>query len=87
MFLVIVLQQSVQFIKNESSFPLLEVIKLLEDEFKQIQESLASYETVKKFILLAEPLTIEKGELTPSLKIKRKVVEKNYKVQIDALYA
>lgn len=63
------------------------VIKLIEGEFKQLQESLASYETVKKFILLAEPLTIEKGELTPSLKIKRNVVEKNYKEHIDALYS
>ena len=64
-----------------------DVIKLFESEFSRLQESLASYETVKKFILLADPLTIEKGELTPSLKIKRNVVEKNYKDQIDALYA
>jgi long-chain acyl-CoA synthetase len=63
-----------------------EIIKLIENEFKTLQKSLASYETVKKFILLAEPLTIDKGELTPSLKIKRNVVEKNYKEQIDALY-
>ena len=64
-----------------------DVLKLFESEFSRLQESLASYETVKKFILLADPLTIEKGELTPSLKIKRNVVEKNYKDQIDALYA
>ena len=63
-----------------------DVVKLFETEFNELQESLASYETVKKFILLAEPLTIDKGELTPSLKIKRNVVEKNYKAQIDAIY-
>jgi len=63
-----------------------DVVKLFESEFARLQESLASYETVKKFILLAEPLTIDKGELTPSLKIKRNIVEQNYKEQIDALY-
>jgi long-chain acyl-CoA synthetase len=64
-----------------------DVIKLFDSEFSELQKSLASYETVKKFILLADPLTIDKGELTPSLKIKRNVVEKNYKDHIDALYA
>ena len=63
-----------------------DIIKLYESEFNELQKSLASYETVKKFILLSEPLTIDKGELTPSLKIKRNVVEKNFKEQIDALY-
>ncbi|MEJ2052504.1 MAG: long-chain fatty acid--CoA ligase [Calditrichaceae bacterium] len=63
-----------------------EVIDLINGEFSSLQTSLASYETVKKFLLLAEPLSIEKGELTPSLKIKRSVVEKHYKDQIDNLY-
>lgn len=63
-----------------------EIKILFGDEFNRLQKSLASYETVKKFILLYEPLSIDKGELTPSLKIKRSVVEKNYKSQIDGLY-
>ena len=45
------------------------------------------WETIKKWILLDHDLTVESGELTPSLKVKRKVVEDNYKSEIDGLYS
>ena len=48
---------------------------------------LASYETPKKFLLLEDDFTIESGELTPTLKVKRRVVEKRYADQIERLYA
>jgi long-chain acyl-CoA synthetase len=41
---------------------------------------------VEKIALLPELLTIDKGELTPSLKVKRNVVEQNYKELIDTIY-
>jgi len=41
----------------------------------------------KKFILVARDFTIESGELTPKMSVKRKVVEKNYAAQIEAAYA
>ncbi|QWZ06528.1 long-chain fatty acid--CoA ligase [Nocardioides panacis] len=44
------------------------------------------WETIKKWILLDHDLTVESGELTPSLKVKRKVVEDNYKSEINGLY-
>jgi long-chain acyl-CoA synthetase len=44
------------------------------------------WETIKKWILLDHDLTVESGELTPSLKVKRKVVEDNYKDEINDLY-
>jgi long-chain acyl-CoA synthetase len=44
------------------------------------------WETIKKWILLDHDLTVESGELTPSLKVKRKVVEDNYKTEINGLY-
>jgi long-chain acyl-CoA synthetase len=44
------------------------------------------WETIKKWILLDHDLTVESGELTPSLKVKRKVVEDNYKSDIERLY-
>ena len=50
-------------------------------------QNLARYETVKKFTLLSKEFTIEDGSLTPSLKIKRKVVEERYKDLIDGMYA
>jgi long-chain acyl-CoA synthetase len=47
---------------------------------------LASYETIKSFRLKKVPFSIESGELTPSLKIKRNVVEKTYKNLINEMY-
>jgi long-chain acyl-CoA synthetase len=47
---------------------------------------LASFETVKKFHILPRDLTIEDGELTPTLKIKRKVVMEHFGSDLEALY-
>jgi long-chain acyl-CoA synthetase len=44
------------------------------------------WETIKKWLLLDHDLTVESGELTPSMKVKRKVVETNYRDQIAGLY-
>jgi len=53
---------------------------------EQVSIDLASYETIKKFRLKKDAFSIESGELTPSLKIKRNVVEKTYKSLIDEMY-
>jgi long-chain acyl-CoA synthetase len=45
------------------------------------------WETIKKFELLDHDLSVESGELTPSMKVKRNVVETNYSENIDKLYA
>jgi long-chain acyl-CoA synthetase len=45
------------------------------------------WETIKKWILLDHDLTVESGELTPSMKVKRKVVEQNYRDDIEKLYS
>lgn len=47
---------------------------------------LASYESIKKFKILPKDFTVESGELTPSLKVKRKVVDTRYKNEIEDLY-
>lgn len=47
---------------------------------------LASYESIKKFKILPKDFTVEAGELTPSLKVKRKVIDTRYKNEIDDLY-
>ena len=52
-----------------------------------IQKEFASYEKIKKFKLLPEELTIEKGEITPTLKIKRKVVMEKLNELIEGMYA
>ncbi len=50
-------------------------------------EGLARYETPKKVALLEHDFSIERGELTPTLKVKRRVIDKTYRATIDALYA
>jgi long-chain acyl-CoA synthetase len=52
----------------------------------QINSKLASHESIKKFSILPHDFTIESGELTPSLKIKRKVLDQKYSKELEALY-
>ncbi len=59
---------------------------LIERENAEKNSELASFETIKKFIILPDDFSIESGELTPSLKIKRKVVFDRYRDQLEALY-
>jgi long-chain acyl-CoA synthetase len=54
---------------------------------KQLNEKLNRWETVKKFVILPRDLSIEDGELTPSMKIKRRGVEKSFAGEIEAMYA
>ena len=59
---------------------------LFERQIAQHTTGLAQYETVKKFVLIENELTVESGELTPTLKVKRRVVDQNYKALIDEMY-
>jgi len=52
----------------------------------QLNARLNRWETIKKWVLLDHDLSVESGELTPSMKVKRKVVEENHRDKIDALY-
>lgn len=52
----------------------------------ELNSGLARYETIKKFALLSEDFSIEGGELTPSMKVKRKFVEKKYADVLDGFY-
>jgi len=54
---------------------------------KQLNAGLNRWETIKDFRILDHDLTIEAGELTPSLKLKRRVVERRYKAVLDEMYA
>ena len=51
-----------------------------------LQQQFAHYEQIKRFTLLPEPFSMERGELTNTLKLKRTVVSKNYKELIDTMY-
>jgi long-chain acyl-CoA synthetase len=58
----------------------------IESYVDRLNDRLNRWETIKQFIILEHDLTIESGELTPSLKLKRRVVEDNYRDRLDALY-
>ena len=60
-------------------------------EYKQIMDEvnsgLAQFETVKKILVVPDEFTVDAGEITPTLKLRRRVIEQKYKEQIDSLYA
>ncbi len=62
------------------------IIDLFERQIAGLTRELAQYERVKKVVLLENELTIEGGELTPTLKVKRRVIDEKYRNMIDALY-
>ncbi len=60
--------------------------KIIQNIFDKVNVNLSSRKKVKKFLILNEAFSLENGELTPTFKIKRRVVEKNYLKKIDDLY-
>jgi long-chain acyl-CoA synthetase len=63
------------------------IINLIERQIDEHTGKLSRYEKVKKFALLENELTVESGELTPTLKIKRRVVNEKYREIIEKIYA
>jgi long-chain acyl-CoA synthetase len=63
-----------------------EIVDFVFKEINAATPELASFERIKKIALLPSDFTIESGELTPTMKVKRNVVEVRYKEQIDRLY-
>ena len=63
-----------------------EVQALIQDEIDGVNKKFARVEQIKKFFLLETQLTAEDEELTPTMKLKRKLVEKKYAEQIEAMY-
>ncbi len=60
---------------------------LVSARIEKANAELASYETIKRFVILDRPLTIEDGFLTPTLKLKRKKVYEAFRAELEALYA
>ncbi|MEI6621655.1 MAG: long-chain fatty acid--CoA ligase, partial [Actinomycetes bacterium] len=63
-----------------------DMIAAIQASVDALNAKLNRWETIKKFVILDHDLTIDDGELTPSLKVKRKVVEDRYRDLLDALY-
>jgi long-chain acyl-CoA synthetase len=64
-----------------------DVIALYQEIIDALNRELSQYERIKRIALLPREFTVESGELTPTLKVKRKVVEEKWKEQIEALYS
>ena len=62
------------------------VLRLYAQRVAEVNDTLAPYETVKKFVLLPRDFSIEAGELTPTLKLKRRVIGNNFKEDIERMY-
>lgn len=63
-----------------------QIIEMIMERIETLQQGLASYETVKRITLLPEMFSMEKGELTNTLKIRRSVLNRNYAPQIEEMY-
>jgi long-chain acyl-CoA synthetase len=62
------------------------VVDLIDNEIEEKNKSLSSFETLKKIIIAPNEFSVDSGEMTASLKVKRKVVTDMYRAQLDALY-
>lgn len=70
-----------ELLKNPS------IYKLIEAKIESHQQALAAFEKIKRFTLLARPFSMENGELTDTLKLRRRVIVEHYAAEIDAMYA
>ncbi|WP_426576096.1 AMP-dependent synthetase/ligase [Xenorhabdus stockiae] len=63
-----------------------QVIGLFEQRLKELQKNIAKFHQVKRFTLLPEAFSMEKGELTPTLKLRRKIISQRYQSEIESMY-
>ncbi|MBQ9356527.1 MAG: long-chain fatty acid--CoA ligase [Prevotella sp.] len=80
-------QHDISFSSREELCRNQQIHVMLQERIDTLQQQLAMYEQVKRFTLLPQPFSLERGELTNTLKIKRRVLNENYREQIEAMYA
>jgi long-chain acyl-CoA synthetase len=78
--------ENISFSSHEDLAKNDKVIEFIGQEIKNLSDELASYEQIKKFVIIPEEFTQETGELTPTLKVKRKVLNAKFKDLIDKMY-
>ncbi|MGH9907305.1 MAG: AMP-dependent synthetase/ligase, partial [Pyrinomonadaceae bacterium] len=62
-------------------------IKIVQRDLSDLTNSLADYERIRRVVLLASEFTIDNGELTPTLKVKRRVIDEKFRQEIEQLYS
>lgn len=87
--LVVLLTISNESIENDFNFNFKNEGKvkiIINKEIEKINKNLEYYEKIRNFEILSKPFLIDNGELTPTLKIRRKIIEEKYKKKIDSMY-
>lgn len=79
-------KQGISFNSNEDLVKKPEIVNFYDTKIKALMKDYARVEQIRKFTLLPREFSIDTGELTPTLKIKRKVVGKNFSSEIEAMY-
>jgi len=74
------------FIDDDALLARAETHEKIEREVKRMLRNLARYEVPKRFVLVKEDFSIEAGELTPTMKVRRRIVEQRYRDRIEAAY-
>jgi long-chain acyl-CoA synthetase len=80
-------QNAVSYNGNESIIKNEKVLSLIKDTVERYNQNFNQVEQIKKFELLPREWSVEGGELTPTLKLKRKVILEKYKDAVDRIYA
>ena len=63
-----------------------EILAQVQGQFYRVNKSLASFEQIKKFTVLYREFSVDGGEMTPTIKMKRNVIEQRYRPLIDQMY-
>lgn len=77
----------IQYASLDELLGLPAIYQFIESRILDAQKGMANYEIIKKFVLIKKGFSIETGELTNTLKIRRAVIMQKYKLQIDAMYS
>ena len=80
-------ERNMEFTKVEELLSNKEVQKIYRNEIRSFSNELASHEKIRDFRLVPDEFTVESGELTPTLKVKRRIVEDEYKYLIDDMFS
>jgi len=79
-------EKGIQFESREDLCANEQIHSMMKERIDTLQQSLAQYEQIKRFTLLPHHFSVERGELTNTLKIKRRVLNKNYAAEIEKMY-
>ena len=80
-------EHQIPFERREQLCASPQINEMMKERIDTLQQQLAHYEQIKRFTLLPHHFSMERGELTNTLKIKRRVLNENYRKEIDAMYA